>query len=44
MKPIFTYALAMLLAMASSLTQLSAQETQSADMRLYPATTIEWKA
>jgi len=35
---------ALLLAMAFALTQLFANEPQSADMRLYPPATIEWKA
>jgi len=43
MKTILSPALAMLLAMACSLTRVSAEETQSSDMRLYPPTLIEWK-
>jgi quercetin dioxygenase-like cupin family protein len=43
MKILLSSALAMLLAMAISATRLSAEETQSFDMRLYPATSIEWK-
>ena len=37
-------ALATLLALVIFHARLSAEETQPADMRLYPATTIEWKA
>ena len=44
MKTIFGSALAVLLALGFSLTQSSAEETQSGEMRLYPVTTIEWKA
>jgi hypothetical protein len=44
MKTIFGSALAVLLALGFSLTRSSAEETQSVDMRLYPPTTIEWKA
>jgi quercetin dioxygenase-like cupin family protein len=44
MKTIFGSALAVLLALGFSLTGSSAEETQSVDMRLYPPTTIEWKA
>src|SRR5437773_6466138 len=43
MRTIFGSALPMLLAVTFSLARLSAEETQSADMRLYPPTTIEWK-
>jgi quercetin dioxygenase-like cupin family protein len=43
MKTIFGSALAVLLALSFSLTQSSAEETPSVDMRLYPPTTIEWK-
>jgi quercetin dioxygenase-like cupin family protein len=43
MKIISTPALAMLLALAFSPTRLSAQDTQSSDMRLFPPTSIEWK-
>ncbi len=43
MKILFSSALAMLLTMAISGTRLSAEETQSPDMRLYPPTSIEWK-
>ena len=34
----------MLLAVVFQQAQLSAEETQSADMRLYPPTSVEWKA
>jgi quercetin dioxygenase-like cupin family protein len=44
MKTIFGSALAVLLAMVFSLARSPAEETQSLDMRLYPPTTIEWKA
>jgi quercetin dioxygenase-like cupin family protein len=44
MKTIFGSALAMFLAVVFIQARLSAEETQSADMRLYPPTTIEWKA
>jgi len=44
MRTIFGSALPMLLAMVLSLPRLSAEETQSVDMRLYPPTIIEWKA
>src|SRR5437773_7923763 len=44
MRTIFGSALPMLLAVTFSLARLSVEETQSADMRLYPPTTIEWKA
>jgi quercetin dioxygenase-like cupin family protein len=43
MKTIVRRALAMLLAVALQQARLSAEGTQSADMRLYPPTTIEWK-
>jgi quercetin dioxygenase-like cupin family protein len=43
MKTIVRPALAMLLAVALQQARLSAEDTQSADMRLYPPTTIEWK-
>ena len=43
MRTIFGSALAVPLAMALSLVRSSAEETQGADMRLYPPTTIEWK-
>jgi quercetin dioxygenase-like cupin family protein len=43
MKTIVRPALAMLLAVALQQARLSAEGTQSADMRLYPPTTIEWK-
>jgi quercetin dioxygenase-like cupin family protein len=43
MKTIVGSALAMLLAVAFLQVRLSAEDTQSADMRLYPPTTIEWK-
>src|SRR5438046_3368922 len=42
MKTTFGSALAVLLALGFSLARSSAEETQSADMRLYPPTTIEW--
>src|SRR5262249_32046885 len=44
MKTILCSVLPTFLAVIFSLARLSAEETQSADMRLYPATTIEWKA
>jgi quercetin dioxygenase-like cupin family protein len=44
MKTIFASVLATLLAATFSLTRLCAEETHAADMRLYPPTTIEWKA
>jgi len=44
MKTILSTAVAILFAVAFSLARLPAQETQSADMRLYPPTSIEWKA
>src|SRR5262245_54876329 len=43
MKILLSFALAMLLAMAISATRLSAEETESFDMHLYPPTSIEWK-
>ena len=43
MKTILGFALAMLLAVVFPQVRLSAEDTQSADMRLYPPTTIEWK-
>jgi quercetin dioxygenase-like cupin family protein len=43
MKIILSSTLAMLLVMALSSTVLSAEETQSSEMRLYPPTSIEWK-
>src|SRR6266487_4187247 len=43
MKIIVSPALAMLLAMAISLTWSSAEEVHSADMQLYSPTAIEWK-
>jgi quercetin dioxygenase-like cupin family protein len=43
MKTIFSSPSAMLLAVAFSLARLSAEETQSADMRFYPPASIEWK-
>jgi quercetin dioxygenase-like cupin family protein len=43
MKTIACFALAMILAVIIPRARLSAEETQSADMRLYPPTTIEWK-
>jgi quercetin dioxygenase-like cupin family protein len=44
MKTIFSSALAVLLAIVFSSARSFAQETQSLDMRLYPPTSIEWKA
>ena len=44
MKMIVRSALVVLFAVAFDQTRLSAQETQSGDMRLYPPTTVEWKA
>jgi quercetin dioxygenase-like cupin family protein len=43
MKSIAGFALATLLALVILHARLSAEETQSADMRLYPPTTIQWK-
>jgi len=43
MKTIACFALAMLLAVIIPHARLFAEETQSADMRLYAPTTIEWK-
>ena len=43
MKTITGFALATLLSVTIPQARLSAEETQSADMRLYPPTTIEWK-
>jgi quercetin dioxygenase-like cupin family protein len=43
MKIIFNSTLAMLLVIAFSSTRLSAEETQSSEMRFYPPTSIEWK-
>jgi len=43
-KTIFSSVLALLSAVALSLTQSFAEEAQSTNMRLYPPTTIEWKA
>jgi Cupin domain. len=43
MKTIFGSALAMFLAVVFIQARLSAEETQSADMRLYAPTTVEWK-
>jgi quercetin dioxygenase-like cupin family protein len=43
MKTIAGFALATLLVLVVFHARLSAEETQSADMRLYPPTTIEWK-
>jgi quercetin dioxygenase-like cupin family protein len=43
MKTIVLFALAALLTVTFSLAQSFAEETQSADMRLYPSATIEWK-
>jgi quercetin dioxygenase-like cupin family protein len=44
MKTIVRSILAVLLAVVFSLARVSAEETQSRDMRLYAPTTIEWKA
>jgi quercetin dioxygenase-like cupin family protein len=44
MKAIFSSATVVLLAMVFSWARSSAEEIQSADMHLYPPTTIEWKA
>ena len=44
MKMIVRSALVVLFAVVFDQAQLSAQETQSGDMRLCPPTTIEWKA
>jgi len=44
MKITLGFALVILLALGFSLTRSSAEDTQSVDMRLYPPTTIEWKA
>jgi quercetin dioxygenase-like cupin family protein len=44
MKIIFNSTLAMLLVTALSSIRLSAEETQSSEMRFYPPTSIEWKA
>jgi len=44
MKSILGSTLGVLLALCFSLTRSFAQETQSADMHLYPPTAIEWKA
>ena len=43
MKTIAAFALATLLAVIFPQAGLSAEETQSADMRLYPPATIQWK-
>ena len=43
MKTIAGFALATLLTLIVLQARLSAEETQSADMRLYPPTTIEWR-
>jgi quercetin dioxygenase-like cupin family protein len=43
MKSIAGFALATLLALVILHARLSAEETQSANMRLYPPTTIQWK-
>jgi quercetin dioxygenase-like cupin family protein len=43
MKTLFISALTMLVAVAFCLARLSAEETQSTDMRFYAATSIEWK-
>ena len=44
MKTFFASALPMVLAVVFTQARLSAEETQSADMHLYPPTAIEWKA
>jgi quercetin dioxygenase-like cupin family protein len=44
MKTIVGSVAVLLFAVAFNNARLSAEETQSAEMRLYPATTIEWKA
>src|SRR5918996_37515 len=44
MKTILSSASVVLLAMGFSWARLSAEETQSAEMRLYPPTSMEWKA
>src|SRR6266513_3846329 len=44
MKAILGSLFAVLLAVSFSLTRSSAEEMQSVEMRLYPPTTIEWKA
>ena len=44
MKTLGHFVLAAFFAVIISHASLSAEETQSADMRLYPPTTIEWKA
>ena len=44
MKAIFSSALVVLLAMVLSSARSSAEETHSAGMRLYPPTSMEWKA
>jgi quercetin dioxygenase-like cupin family protein len=44
MKAILDSVFILVLIVAFSLTRSFAQESQSADMRLYPPTTIEWKA
>jgi quercetin dioxygenase-like cupin family protein len=44
MKMIVRSALVVLFAVVFDQARLSAQETQSGDMRLYPPTTVEWKA
>ena len=44
MKTIGHFMLAVFFAVIISQAWLSAEETQSAEMRLYPPTTIEWKA
>jgi quercetin dioxygenase-like cupin family protein len=43
MKTIASFALATLLSVIIPQARLSAEETQSADMRLYPLATIQWK-
>jgi quercetin dioxygenase-like cupin family protein len=44
MKSIVRSVIVILFTLAFEQARLSAEETQSGDMRLYPATTIEWKA
>ena len=43
MKTIFSSTLAVLVAIAFSSTRLSAEETQSTEMRFYPPASLEWK-
>ena len=44
MKTIIGFVVVILFGVAFHQARLSAEETQSGDMRLYPPTTIEWKA